>query len=75
MLILQPKDLHRSYLLKLTVSKVDTFCDEFKLNAVAINSAHDGCYFPGYLQWEVANCCHLTRNDVVKAFYQQCPAR
>lgn len=32
-----------SYLLKLTVSKVDTFRDEFKLNAVAINSAHDGC--------------------------------
>ena len=29
--------------LKLTLSKVDTFRDEFKLNAVAINSAHDGC--------------------------------
>ena len=29
--------------IKLTVSKVDTFRDEFKLKAVAINSVHDGC--------------------------------
>jgi hypothetical protein len=85
--------LTRSYLLNLTVSKVETFRDEFKLNAVVINSAHDGCsvenmkvksknfkneeglHFLGYLQWEVANHCHLTRNDAVKALYQQCPAK
>lgn len=46
---------------------------QYEGNSILLRNVSD--QYQGYLQWEVANCHYLTRNDLVKAFRHQCFAK